>query len=208
MGEKKVGRANTVVHACVLEREWRERVSEKKGGSITHPDREERRGGQTACSSLQQKEIAISPSAERQEERRRRGGEEEEEEETVSGGGEDRWRGRTVKLGSLENGRAIEGGGEGEREIIWKRREEVVARERAEALERQRLAEYIVWRKREDFQDKKGDREKGGKGSERGKEASPEVIWKRREEEGETGTDRARAIQRGHESIWRKRERE
>lgn len=86
----------------------------------------------------------------------------------------------------------------------------MVAREKAEALERQRLAEYIVWRKREDFQDKKVDQEKGGKGSEKGKEASPEVIWKRREEEeeGETGRDRANAIQRGHESIWRKRERE
>lgn len=85
----------------------------------------------------------------------------------------------------------------------------MVARERAEALERQRLAEYIVWRKREDFQDKKGDREKGGRGSEKGKETSQEVIWKRREdEEGEAGRDRARAIQRGHESIWRKRERE
>lgn len=86
----------------------------------------------------------------------------------------------------------------------------MVARERAEALERQRLAEYIVWRKREDFQDKKGDREKGGKDFEKEKEASPEVIWKRREEEeeGEAGRDRARAIQRGHENIWSKRERE
>lgn len=83
----------------------------------------------------------------------------------------------------------------------------MVARERAEALERQRLAEYIVWRKREDFQDKRGDREKGGKSSEKGKGASPEVIWKRREEE-EAESETARAIQRGHESIWRKRERE
>lgn len=84
------------------------------------------------------------------------------------------------------------GGGEGEREIIWKRREEVVARERAEALERQRLAEYIVWRKREDFQDKKVDREKGGKSAEKGKEPVPEVIWKRREDEEEAGRERAR----------------
>lgn len=84
----------------------------------------------------------------------------------------------------------------------------MVARERAEALERQRLAEYIVWRKREDFQDKRGDREKGGKSSEKGKASAPEVIWKRREEEEEAGRERARAIQRGHESIWRKRERE
>lgn len=83
----------------------------------------------------------------------------------------------------------------------------MVARERAEALERQRLAEYIVWRKREDFQDKRGDREKGGKSSEKGKGASSEVIWKRREEE-EAERERARAIQRGHESVWRKRERE
>lgn len=82
----------------------------------------------------------------------------------------------------------------------------MVARERAEALERQRLAEYIVWRKREDFQDKRGDREKGGKSAEKGKDAPPEVIWKRREDEGDAG--RARAIQRGHENIWRKRERE
>ncbi|KAF6739708.1 hypothetical protein FQA47_004990 [Oryzias melastigma] len=115
----------------------------------------------------------------------------------------------SVKRDSLENGRAIEGGGEGAREIVWKRREEVVAQERAEALERQRLAEYIVWRRREDFQDKKGDREKGGKSAEKGKEASPEVIWKRREdEEGDAGRERAKAIQRGHEIIWRKRERE
>lgn len=83
----------------------------------------------------------------------------------------------------------------------------MVARERAEALERQRLAEYIVWRKREDFQEKRGDREKGGKSAEKGNEAVPEVIWKRREEE-EEGRERARAIQRGHETIWRKRERE
>lgn len=84
-----------------------------------------------------------------------------------------------------------------------------MARERAEALEKQRLAEYIVWRKREDFQDKRGDREKGGKSSEKGKESEPEVIWKKREEEeGDAGRERARAIQRGHESIWRKRERE
>lgn len=83
----------------------------------------------------------------------------------------------------------------------------MVARERAEALERQRLAEYIVWRKREDFQDKKEDREKGGKSRERGREASPEVIWKRREEEeGDAGRDRARAVQRGHENMRRKRE--
>lgn len=83
----------------------------------------------------------------------------------------------------------------------------MVARERAEALERQRLAEYIVWRKREDFQERRGDREKGGKSTEKVKEAVPEVIWKRREEEeGDTG--RERAIQRGHETIWRKRERD
>lgn len=87
----------------------------------------------------------------------------------------------------------------------------MVARERAEALERQRLAEYIVWRKREGFQEKRGDRERGRKGAEKGNGAEPEVIWKRREEEeeeGDTGRERARAIQRGHETIWRKRERE
>lgn len=86
----------------------------------------------------------------------------------------------------------------------------MVARERAEALERQRLAEYIVWRKREDFQERRGDREKGEKSAEKGKEAVPEVIWKRREEEeeGDAGRERVRAIQRGHENIWRKRERE
>lgn len=85
----------------------------------------------------------------------------------------------------------------------------MVAREKAEELERQRLAEYIVWRKREDFQEKRDDREKGRKGAEKGSEAVPEVIWKRRdEEEGDAGRDRARAIQRGHEIIWRKRERE
>lgn len=86
----------------------------------------------------------------------------------------------------------------------------MVARERAEALERQRLAEYIVWRKREGFQEKRGDRERGGKSAEKGDEAVSEVIWKRREEEeeGDAGRERARAIQRGHETIWRKRERE
>lgn len=111
------------------------------------------------------------------------------------------------KRGSLENGRADEGGGEGE--IVWKRREEVVAREKAEALEKQRLAEYIVWRRREDFQERREGRERTGKRSEeKGGEATPEVIWKRREEEEEAGRERARAIQRGHEIIWRKRERE
>lgn len=81
----------------------------------------------------------------------------------------------------------------------------MVARERAEASERQRLAEHIVWRKREGFQEKTGDREKGGKGADK----VPEVIWKRREDEEEVGdAGRARAIQRGHEIIWRKRERE
>ncbi|KAK2844601.1 hypothetical protein Q5P01_011260 [Channa striata] len=115
----------------------------------------------------------------------------------------------TVKQDSLENGRADEGGGEGDREIIWKRREEVVARERAEALERQRLAEYIVWRKREDFQERRGDREKGGKSAEKGKETVAEVIWKKREEEeGDAGRERAKAIQKGHENIWRKREKD
>lgn len=85
----------------------------------------------------------------------------------------------------------------------------MVERERAEALERQRLADYIVWRKREGFQEKRGDREKGGKSAEKGNKAVPEVIWKRREEEeGDAGSERARAIQRGHETIWRKRERE
>lgn len=85
----------------------------------------------------------------------------------------------------------------------------MVAREKAEELERQRLAEYIVWRKREDFQEKRDDREKGQKSAEKGNGAVPEVIWKRRdEEEGDAGRDRARAIQRGHEIIWRKRERE
>lgn len=85
----------------------------------------------------------------------------------------------------------------------------MVARERAEALERQRLAEYIVWRKREGFQEKRGDREKGEKSAERGREAVQEVIWKKREEEeDDAGRERARAIQRGHETVWRKRERE
>lgn len=112
----------------------------------------------------------------------------------------------TVKRDSLENGRAYEGGGEGEREIIWKRREEVVAREEAEALERQRLADYIVWKKREDFQEKRADREKGIKSAANGKTPEPEVIWKRRDEE--ECSERAQAIQRGHEIVWRKRERE
>lgn len=94
--------------------------------------------------------------------------------------------------------------GEGEREIIWKRREEVVAREEAEALEKQRLADYIVWRKREDFQEK--TEKKGIKSAANGKAPEPEVIWKRRDEE--ECRERAQAIQRGHEIVWRKRERE
>lgn len=82
----------------------------------------------------------------------------------------------------------------------------MVAQERAEALERQRLAEYIVWRKREGFQEKREDRE--GKHTGKGNDAAPEVIWKRREEEGDAVRDRAIAIQKGHKTVWRKRERE
>lgn len=84
----------------------------------------------------------------------------------------------------------------------------MVERERAEALERQRLAEYIVWRKREGFQEKRGDTERGERSAEKGKEAVPEVIWRRREEDAESERDSARSIQRGHEIIWRKRVRE
>lgn len=84
----------------------------------------------------------------------------------------------------------------------------MVARERAEALERQRLAEYIVWRKREGFQEKREDRDRERKSAGKGSDAAPEVIWKRREEEGDAVRDRAIAIQKGHETIWRKRERE
>lgn len=84
----------------------------------------------------------------------------------------------------------------------------MVARERAEALERQRLAEYIVWRKREGFQEKRGDRDGERKNAGKGSDAAPEVIWKRRDEEGDAVRDRAIAIQKGHETIWRKRERE
>lgn len=83
----------------------------------------------------------------------------------------------------------------------------MVARERAEALERQRLAEYIVWRKREGFQEKREDRDRERRQG-KGNDAAPEVIWKRRDEEGEAVRDRAMAIQKGHETIWRKRERE
>lgn len=87
----------------------------------------------------------------------------------------------------------------------------MVVRERAEALERQRLAEYIVWRKREGFQEKREDRDRERKHAGKGNgddDAAPEVIWKRRDEEGEAVRDRAIAIQKGHETIWRKRERE
>lgn len=84
----------------------------------------------------------------------------------------------------------------------------MVARERAEALERQRLAEYIVWRKREGFQEKREDRDRERKNTVKGNNAAPEVIWKRRDEEGDAVRDRAIAIQKGHETIWRKRERE
>lgn len=81
-----------------------------------------------------------------------------------------------------------------------------MAREEAEALERQKLADYIVWQKREDFQEKRADREKGIKSEANGKAPEPEVIWKRRDEE--ECRERAQAIQRGHEIVWRKRERE
>lgn len=84
----------------------------------------------------------------------------------------------------------------------------MVARERAEALERQRLAEYIVWRKREGFQEKREDRDRERKNAGKGSDAAAEVIWKRREEEGDAVRDRAIAVQKGHETIWRKRERE
>lgn len=84
----------------------------------------------------------------------------------------------------------------------------MVARERAEALERQRLAEYIVWRKREGFQEKREDRDREKKHAGKGNAATPEVIWKRRDDEGDAVRDRAIAIQKGHETIWRKRERE
>lgn len=84
----------------------------------------------------------------------------------------------------------------------------MVARERAEALERQRLAEFIVWRKREGFQEKREERDRERKHAGKGNDAAPEVIWKRRDEEGEAVRDRAMAIQKGHETIWRKRERE
>ena len=121
--------------------------------------------------------------------------------------------------GSLENGQANVGGGAGEREIIWKRREEVVVRERAEALERQRLADYIVWRKRDGFQERSraaaggeggaGDRETGARIAEKvGKEAVPEIIWRKREEEGQVERKGGQASQRAHETVWRKRERE
>lgn len=83
----------------------------------------------------------------------------------------------------------------------------MVARERAEELERQRLAEYIVWRKREGFQEKE-DRDRERKNGGKGDDAAPEVIWKRRDEEEDALRDRAIAIQKGHETIWRKRERE
>ena len=118
--------------------------------------------------------------------------------------------------GSLENGQANVGGGAGEREIIWKRREEVVVRERAEALERQRLADYIVWRKRDGFQERSraaaggaGDRETGARNAEKvGKEAVPEIIWRKREEEGQEERKGAATSQRAHTTVWRKRERE
>lgn len=84
----------------------------------------------------------------------------------------------------------------------------MVARERAEALERQRLAEYIVWRKREGFQEKREDRNRERSNAGKGNDATPEVIWKRRDEEGDAVRDRVIAIQKGHETVWRKRERE
>ena len=81
----------------------------------------------------------------------------------------------------------------------------MVERERAEALERQRQAEYTVWRKREGFQERRGDREKEDKSSESGRETVPEVIWRKRGQ-GEAERERTRALQRGQETVWRKRE--
>lgn len=83
----------------------------------------------------------------------------------------------------------------------------MVARERAEALERQRLAEYIVWRKREDFQERRGEREKRDRSAEKGKEAAAEVIWKKREEDNAV-REPTKAYYGGPQIVWRKKERE
>lgn len=107
------------------------------------------------------------------------------------------------------------GGGAGEREIIWKKRASVLERERE--LERQKVeeekrnaVEYTVWRLREGFQerrDREDDRVKG-RSAEGGKEAQPEVIWKKREEEEEKDRDRGQLGDTGPRIIWRRRERE
>lgn len=125
---------------------------------------------------------------------------------------------KSNKGGSLENGREDVGGGAGEREIIWKKRASVIEREREKEREREReeeerrtRAQYTVWRLREGFQERKdreGDRGKG-KSAEGGREAQPEVIWKRREEEEEEKErERIQLDDRGPRIIWRKKERE
>ena len=54
-----------------------------------------------------------------------------------------------------------------------------------------------------------GDRERGARDAEKvGKEAVPEIIWRKREEEGQAERKGAQASQRAHETVWRKRERE
>lgn len=107
------------------------------------------------------------------------------------------------------------GGGEGEREIIWKKRASVLEREREQ--ERQKVeeeernaVEYTVWRLREGFQERREKEEDSlkGRSAEGGKEAQPEVIWKKREEEEEKDRDRGRLCDRGPRIIWRRRERE
>ncbi|MFT7808477.1 hypothetical protein AGIG_G13583 [Arapaima gigas] len=109
----------------------------------------------------------------------------------------------TLNKDSLENGNGGEGGGEGEPEIIWKRREGVAEKAKEEP-EPQR--EYIVWRKREGFKEKTVKEETLRE--DRRAEQEPEVVWRKREVEEDRGRERPQPIERGHETIWRKRERE
>lgn len=104
--------------------------------------------------------------------------------------------------GSLENGRGDEGGGEVEAEVIWKRREGVTVRVK-EAERQEEEEEYIVWRKREGFREKR----ENGYRSERAAEREPEVVWIKREGE-EKDRNRLRPAERGQEAVWRKREQE
>lgn len=106
---------------------------------------------------------------------------------------------------SLENGKADEGGGAGEREIIWKRREGVVVQEEVVG-EPER--EYTVWKKREGFKEKRAREESLRSQRSLVHVVGPEVVWRRREGLAESDRERPQANPKDQEAIWRKRERD